>query len=283
MSMDDRLSNSDISEIKTQIYSAKDDYKNNILSQTNDGVDIDSQILELQKTLDLAQVEVTAKQASYNFVVGGLTGNLEIISPRPGVVSNILKKPGEFVSPGMPIAVVTANNKSDQIVRIHIPNNIKKPNVGETLTVTRPGYGQDEKKLKIIGIGSSLDDTGSYSADAVLESSTDWPIGVSLRILAPINSSAISIKLTSLFWDENGIPKIWLISKAGRIYSQAVKIGRTIGTDVEISEGLKDRDMYIINPTSEVKENILIEDIKGPDIQTGGESSYEKMMKAMGM
>ncbi|MDO8659184.1 MAG: hypothetical protein Q7K54_01150 [Candidatus Parcubacteria bacterium] len=226
--------------------------------------EIDAMIIDLEKELAMSEGEFQAKEIAYITIKGSISGGYSIVAPNAGIVSSIMKKPGEFVGPGMPVATVTAEGNDSVLVRMRIPNNIQKPISGELFSIVRPGFGTDVQKVRLVGVGSSLDE-GSYMADAVFTGDTNWPIGASVRILVPASSSSTLIKYSSVFWDERGVPSVWAISEADRIFTKKITIGRTLGASVEIYTGLKNGDRYIANPTLDIKEDMLLDDfIKTP-------------------
>ncbi len=231
----------------------------------------------LEKDKSMALSNITATEASYSAVYNEIKGEVSIRAPRSGTISAIYKKVGDLVGPEMAIAVVAGGNKSSLIARIRIPNNILKPKVGEILTAIRPGFPKDTREVKLVGIGSSLDETGSYMADAVFIGNLDWPVGSSIRVIASITSTSPVIKYSSIIWGDGGKPFVWIVSPAGRIYAQQVKIGRILGVSVEIYEGLKNGDKYISSPTSDIRENMLLEEIIGtPSLENSGEKPAKK-------
>ena len=215
----------------------------------------------VEKDRSMAHAEVKAMEVSFDTVSNEIMGGQSIIAPRAGIVSAIYKKAGDLVDPGMPIAVISGYGNGSIIVRMRIPNNILKPKVGEILSVVRPGFPMDIRKVKMIGIGAALDDTGSFMADAALLNSIDWPVSASVRVIAPKNSSAPVIKLSSVWWNEEGAPQVWAVSEAGRIFSKKISVGRTFGSFIEIYDGLANGDRYIISPTPNIREDMLLADI----------------------
>jgi len=244
----------------------------------NAEIEIDAMIIELEKELAMLEGEVGANEKAYATISGSINGGYSIIATKSGVVSNIMKKTGEFVGPGMPVATITAENNNDILVRMRIPNNIQKPKVGELLSITRPGFGTDAQKARLVGIGNSLDDNGSYMADAVFTEATKWPVGSSVRILAPANSSPALINYSSIVWSGDGTPTVWAVSEADRIFANKITIGRTIGASVEVYTGLKNGDRYITNPTSDIKENMFL-----PAKSSGNDDVEEYNMEGMEM
>lgn len=231
----------------------------------------------LEKDKSMALSDVIAMEASYLTVYNEIKGEAYIKSPRSGTISAIYKKVGDLVGPEMAIVVVAGGNNSSLIARIRIPNNIIKPKVGEILTAIRPGFPKDTREVKIVGIGSSLDETGSYMADAVFTGNIDWTIGSSIRVIASITSTSPVIKYSSVIWGDGGKPFVWAVSSAGRIYKKQINIGRILGTQVEIYEGLKNGDKYISSPTLDIRENMLLEEIIGaPSLENSGENPAKK-------
>src|SRR3989344_1780357 len=248
--------------------------------------EIDAMIAELEKELAMSEGEVKAKEIAYANVRDSITGGYSIVTPNSCAVSSIMKKPGEFVGPGMPVATVTAEGNDHVVVRMLMPNNIKKPDVGEVFSIIRPGFGTDVNKARLIGIGNSLD-TGSYMADAVFTEEVKWPIGSSVRILEPISSSNVTIKYSSIFWKDDGVPTIWAISEAGRIFAKKITVGRSLGALIEVYTGLKNGDRYITDPTLDIKEGVFLGDLvktsaqKENNTSTPAESGGHENMPGM--
>jgi multidrug efflux pump subunit AcrA (membrane-fusion protein) len=235
--------------------------------------EIDAEIADLQKMLAMSEGELVAKENALITINGAVNGGYSIVSPRNGIVSSITKKPGEFVGPGMPVATVTTEDTSDVLVRMRIPNNIQKPKVGEEIHVSRPGFETDIKTVKIVGIGNSLDEMGSYMADAVFTELVTWPIGTSVRIHVPENSSSVLIKSSAVLWGEGGKPYVWAVSPANRVYKKTIIIGRSIGENTELYDGLKNGDRYLVAPSMDIVEDMVVDDINA----NGGDGENDGM------
>jgi hypothetical protein len=222
--------------------------------------EINEKIADNERMLAMAVAEVGAAEAAYATVARSVNGSLFIIAPRSGTISTITKNIGEFVGPEMPIASLNASDAGERFVRFSIPSNIKLPKVGETLSVGRPGFSQDIQKVKLIGIGTSLDATGAYMADATFLKPVDWPVEASVRVFASQNSNDPIIALRAVWWDADGVPNVWGVSEIGRVFAKKIIIGRTLGATVEVYAGLKNGDRYIISPTPDLREDSLIGD-----------------------
>jgi hypothetical protein len=215
----------------------------------------------VEKDRSMAKAEALASEASYETVSKEINGVSYIFSPRSGTVSAIYKKVGDLVLPDMPVAVIAGYGDNNLIVRMRIPGNIRKPIKGDFFSVIRPGFSNDTHQAKLIGIGTSLDETGSYMADAILVEKVDWPAFASVRVITPSNENIPIIKFSSIWWSKGGLPHIWGVSEAGRVFAKKVTLGRTIGAMVEVYDGIKNGDRYISSPTPEIGENMFLEDL----------------------
>lgn len=243
---------------------------------------IENDIAMLTQDVAMAEGDLTAKEASLRAVTGAVAGGRAIVAPGSGTVSAIMKKTGEYVMPGTPVAIVTGSSDKSLLVRFRVPANADKPAVGDVLSVVRTGFPDAPRKATLLGIGNALDDGGAIMADAVLPDVSDWPVGAAVRVLVPSGNTPVTVKLTSLWWDASGNPNIWAVSLGGRIYARSVTLGRTLGESVEVLTGLARGDRYIEAPTPEIVEDMLIDDIGATKRGTGGASS-DAAMRAMGM
>lgn len=216
---------------------------------------------EVEKDRSMAYAGAKASESAYSTVLGQITGGSSIKAPRSGTVSAIYKKVGDLVGPEMAIAVVAGKDKSKLTVRIRIPSNTNRPNTGEVVSVIRPGYTKDIRQAKVLGVGTTLDETGSYLADAILIDSVDWPVGSSVRVVPVKNSNTPSIKVSSVWWSEGGLPHVWAITDAGRIFAKKITIGRTLGDSIEVTDGLKSGEKYVVDPTLEISEDMFLDDL----------------------
>ena len=149
----------------------------------------------------------------------------------------------------------------------------------------RPGFPKEVHKAKITGIGTSLDEMGSYMADAIILDNVDWPAGASVRVIPPENSVTPVIKLSSIMWNETDGHYLFGVSEIGRIFKRRITLGRTLGSSVEIYTGIKNGDRYLVSPKDDFKENMLIEDVlpKESEGNSSDRSSEEKPMGGMKM
>lgn len=245
---------------------------------------LNEKLFMLEKDKAMARSSAAAVAASYATVYNEIKGETYIKATQAGIVSAIYKKVGDVVGPDMAIATIAGGKQSSLIARIRIPNNTVRPKTGDVLKAIRPGFAKDIREVKIVGIGSSLDDTGSYMADAAFTDNVDWPVEASIRIIPLAESNMPVIKHASVVWADGASPFVWAVSSGRRIYAKPVKVGRVLGTSVEIYEGLKDGEKYITSPTSDIKEDMLLDDvIKAQAAENGGGDSSGTVNKNKSM
>jgi len=224
--------------------------------------DIDEKLIDLDRQLQLARAEAEGAGVAYYTISNALTGGLNIVAPRAGIVSIIMKKSGDFVNPGTAVASINSGNEKDRIARFRIPGNIIPPQAGETLTVIRPGFPKDGKKIKLVGIGVSLDSNGSFLADADFVEPVDWPVHASVRVLpSAAQGDQLLVSLSAVWWDDDGHPTVWLVTEENRIRPQEVKTGRTLGDKVEILEGLAQGSRIVSKATSDLKAGTQLDQL----------------------
>jgi len=219
-----------------------------------------------------AYAEADAARAAYMAISSEIKDATFIVATRSGTVSAIYKKTGDSVGPGVPVAVITGYS-NERIVRMRVPNNTRKPVRGDIVSVIRPGFSTDEKKAQIIGAGDSLDDTGSYMADAIMVEDVDWPAGTSVRVIPPESSNIPLITFSSVWWDEDGFSKVWKVSTDGKIFSQKLELGRILGALVEVYSGATNGDRYIIDSSIKIREGMFLSELAGNERSVGGGSS----------
>lgn len=220
--------------------------------------EIEEQIAMLEKDITMNNGRVTAAEASYSTVADSINGSLTIVSPADGVISSVMKKNGDFVEPGMAIASVNTGRKADRFVRFKIPSNVRLPEPGTELAIARPGFPKDIKHVKLIGVGTALDSSGSYLADAKFADSADWPVNVSVRVLPSSHAtSSLFVNLGALEWADQGAA-LWVVNADNTVKKQIIKTGRTLGEKVEVYEGMMNGDRYVTKLVPELKDGIKV-------------------------
>lgn len=276
----------DAREAKTEIAMKETDAKMKeteyAMSQTETDKDfaiqkkeIDEKIAMLEKDVEEANGRVRAAQVSYGTVLRGLTKGLNIVAPRDGVVSVIMKRNGDFVGPGMAVASLNSGDASERFVRFRIPSNLQAPELGSVLTINRPGFPTDIKKVKLVGIGTALDENGSYVADADFVDKTNWPVRASVRVLPPIGGSPSNfIPWSAVWWNENGKANVWIVSD-DVIHTREIITGRALSDSIEVTEGLQQGERYVSKPLPNMKDGMAAASVPSDQQESHAETDSQ--------
>ncbi len=215
--------------------------------------ELDAQVAELERDVFEARAEAEAAAVGYATLAAGVAGQ-NIIASRSGVVSSIRKNVGDHVTPEDVVASVGAPRDAGAFVRFKVPGDLVPPAVGDTVVIERPGRAFAGIDAKVVGVGASLDENGSYAADAEFLSPTDWPVHASVRVIPKARaSSAVLVPLGAVWKDEEDATHVWLVMENGVIRPQPVLIGRTLGDRVEALEGLQNGDRFVARAESTLK------------------------------
>lgn len=219
-------------------------------------------VTERDQEAQIAAGEVQATEESYSNVLSSLT-NRNIIAPQSGVISSVVKNPGDFVTNDSVVATLTVNAAAERFVRFRIPANEVVPKVGDQLVIVRPGFPLDRKTAKVTGVGTALDTGGSFTAEASFVGSVNWPVHASIRVI-PTRTDSIFIPLAAVWWDDDGHSNVWIVNAEGIVSPREIRVGRALGDRVEAVEGFTIGDRYLAVAQEGVKPGDKIENISQP-------------------
>lgn len=168
-----------------------------------------------------------------------------ITSPISGVVSARMVDPGDTVSPGVPIIMVQSASKHR--LEVTVPesgvDNLflgkqvsvelgadKRTGTGKVAVISPAGDASSHKFLVKVDIPEAL------NARAGEFGRIYYPVGFSQGITVP----AAALR------NQGGLPVVFVVDKQGLAGMQAVKVGRTTESGVEILSGLHADDRIIV-------------------------------------
>jgi|GEM_PF-3256767 multidrug efflux pump subunit AcrA (membrane-fusion protein) len=218
--------------------------------------DLESKIADFDNEVASTKAEVAAAQSAYRVVANIGTGE-QIIALSDGIISAIHKNVGDHVSPETIIADISSV-KTQPIIRFHLPYNSGLPQVGDTAKVELLGFPFEQRDVIITGIGSALDDQGFLTAEAKFKETVAWPTHSQVKIYSLNNSLKSFVPLSAVWWNEQKQPAVWLVMENNIIRQQTVTVGRTLGNQVEIIDGLIKGQRYIISASSDLKTGQII-------------------------
>ncbi len=176
-------------------------------------------------------------------------GASSLSSPVAGVVTQILKPTGSFVSAGEPVALVRPASGGSLLLRVDIPqrlagslNSVRSASViapgGRTLTLPRASI-------------ASTSDNGGYITAFFGPVTADGLIaGTALEASLALNSSSAQLTLPAASINEQeGVYSVFVKVSPGHYRRTIVNIGRTDDSRVEIVGGLEPTDSVVSRGT----------------------------------
>jgi multidrug efflux pump subunit AcrA (membrane-fusion protein) len=218
--------------------------------------ELDGQIAELDREIAMANAEAAGARAAYQAVASMGTGE-QIVAVSDGVVSSIHKNIGDHVSPENPIADISSGD-AERIIRFRLPYSNILPKADEKLTVELLGFPLEKRTATITGVGTALDDQGFLVAEANFTEAVNWPTHSQVKVFPIDTASSPLIPLSAIWWNEQMQPSVWLVMENNIIRPQEVVVGRTIGSRVEISDGLTTGDRFVPIAKTDLKAGQII-------------------------
>lgn len=147
---------SDLDNVETQLEVAKDKYD---LAQKGARPE---EIKAVQSAVNQANASVEAAEGQLKQAQAGLEGinvnlnNATVVAPADGVVTQLNVDPGELVTTGMPLAVITNTNDVSILCNVK-ETDLSKVDMDQEVTIKIPTYKDETFKGKITKINKNAD------------------------------------------------------------------------------------------------------------------------------
>lgn len=256
---------------RTAAHRAADQEGNEAL-RNKEKADADAEYTQTITEIDIENAQLTREQSDANAEIRGaeIASNASgldrnIYALKAGIISGISKNVGDYVTPDTLVASIGIQNptQNDRFIRFSIPNHYLLPTVGEEIQIKRPGYPYVTYTATITGVGTAIDQTGSYTAEAVFSDVTDLPVHSKVRVVATNQKTqGIFIPVSALWFDEAGKSNIWQVNEQGIANPLVVETGRAIGDKVEIINGLTRTQKYVSQVNPEIKSGVKVSQTK---------------------
>ncbi len=171
----------------------------------------------------------------------------EIRSPIDGVITDRPLYPGEMAAAGTPL--LTVMDISTVVAKAHIPqSDAALLKVGDKGTMTVPGMNEPiEGKVTVV---SPALDPNSTTVEVWLEAKNPKHqlkpgTSVQLSLTAQTVKDAMVVPASSVITAPDGTTAVMVAGADGRAHQQAVKVGIRNGDDVQILEGVTDKDKIV--------------------------------------
>lgn len=186
----------------------------------------------------------------------------KITTPISGIVTARNVNIGSMVQ-GAPQSTVIANvvDISKLKVKINVgEKDVFTLKVGNIVEVTTDVYPKAVFEGRISTISAKGDDSHTYPVEVGIDNSSTYPLKAGMfglvnfssknnkeNIVVPRETVVGSLKDAKVFVVEKNVAKL-----------RSVKIGRELGTNVEILSGVKEGDVVVVNGQNNLKENAAV-------------------------
>jgi len=171
----------------------------------------------------------------------------EIHSPINGVVTDRPLFPGEMAAAGMPL--LTVMDVSSVIAKVHIPQDEAAAlKVGDKGTMTVPGIAKAIEGT--VTVVSPALDPNSTTVEVWFEAKNPKRelkpgTSVHLSLTAQTVKDALVVPATSILTARDGSTTVMLAGSDGLAHQKAVKLGVRNGDDVQIVDGVTEKDKVV--------------------------------------
>jgi HlyD family secretion protein len=184
----------------------------------------------------------------------------EIRSPIDGMVTDRPLYPGEMAAAGTPL--ITVMDTSAVIAKAHIPQaDAALLKVGDKGTITVPGI---EKPIegKVTVVSPALDPS-STTVEVWLEAKNPKHqlkpgTSVQLSLTAETVKDALVVPASAVITAQDGSSAVMLAGADGKAHQKAVKIGIRQGDDVQILDGVTEKDKVVATGAYGLPDNTKI-------------------------
>ena len=242
-----------------------------------------------QQELRAAKGQLESAQGKYMGAQAQLSYS-EIRSPIDGMVTDRPLYPGEMAAAGTPL--ITVMDTSAIIAKAHIPQaDAALLKVGDKGTITAPGV---EKPIegKVTVVSPALDPS-STTVEVWLEAKNPKQqlkpgTSVQLSLTAETVKDAFVVPASAIVTAQDGSSVVMLAGADGKAHQKAVKVGIRQGDDVQILDGVTEKDKVVATGAYGLPDNTKIkveappaegskeEGAKGGDSKAPSEDKDEK-------
>jgi len=224
---------------------------------------LQSQINQAQISYQQAQEQLQQAQISYQQAQSGLS-NTVVESPMAGIVSTLNVKEGQIAASGQPAATIT--NTDTVYVRINVVENVvNRLEEGQEVQVAVPAAFDGYIDSVIDYVSQSADPMNKLYEVRVYLNNAKYGIrsGMTGSVKLSIDKAEDTLVIDSnavLDKDERKVVYIVLEDKA---YEKEVQIGLDTGDQVQITSGLSQGDMVIVEGQHYVSDGVVVKVVRG--------------------
>jgi RND family efflux transporter MFP subunit len=238
----------------------------------------------------VAQQELDEKRAQVNQLEASLasataeTGRLKqllgfnrVLAPFSGVITKRMVDVGDLVSAGSPKALFNLAKTDKLRLYVNVPQNYAPGiSIGQRVKILRSELIDDVREGRIVRTAQAIDpQTRTLQVEVeVPNPKGDLLAGSYVEVRVPVGSvPSLVVPVSTLLFRPEGV--MVALVREGKVALRTVRIGRDLGTTIEILSGVGESDALIINPADSIAEGDAVEVRAAADAVTPGKPGSE--------
>lgn len=240
--------NAGITEATAAYTNAEKDY-NRFMALFSENSASQKELDDITANYNMAKARLEAAKQMKN-EVNAQFSYANIRAPFSGIVTNKFIKEGDMANPGMPLLEVESPGKF-QVMAMVPENEILEIKANTTVDVILKSLNETVKG-KVVEISTSSKNTGGQYLVKVVLDKTDAGIlsGMYATVRFPIaqKKNAQSVMIPKEAIVNNGeLTGVYTVSQSNTALLRWLRLGRTMGDQVEVLSGLTSDEQYIVS------------------------------------
>ncbi|WP_422486339.1 efflux RND transporter periplasmic adaptor subunit [Gudongella sp. DL1XJH-153] len=224
---------------------------------------LQSQVNQAQISYQQAQEQLQQAQISYQQAQSGLS-NTVVLSPMTGIVSTLNVKEGQIAASGQPAATIT--NTDTVYVRINVVENIvNRLEEGQEVEIAVPAAFEGYVDSVIDYVSQTADPMNKLYEVRIYVNNAEYGIrsGMTGSVKLSIDKAEDTLVIDSnAVLDKDGRKIIYIVQE-NKAVEKEVKIGLDTGDQVQITSGLSQGDMVIVEGQHYVSDGVVVKVVRG--------------------
>jgi len=221
--------------------------------------EVSQQDAKLQFDNSVNQIELIQKQMADN----------NIKSPVSGQVVSKLKEAGEYVSPGTVLGHVVDVSRLKVNVMVG-EKDAYTLKVGQPVTITTEIYPEVTFKGKVSFVSAQADGAHNYAVEIEMNNQKEAPLKAGTFVYADFARNSqqklLLVPRTALIESLQN-PMVYVVEN-GKAVVKKITIGRDIGSNIEVLNGLSENEEVIISGLVNIKEGSRVQPIGSAKVNT---------------
>lgn len=184
-----------------------------------------------------------------------------VFAPANGIIIEKKVNKGDYVQPGSPLGVLAENVL---IAKCFVPENIALASkVGEEVRLKADALSNQTLSGTIHTLVPYPNEAKLYPVEIHLKNPQSLMAGMGVQIIfsKANHQKTLLIPRTALTGDFKN-PSVYIIDEQKKPAKRSIKIGKTIGSDIEVLGGLKEQELVIINGQNNIEPGKVLADFK---------------------